>query len=140
MAELVGISERHDAVQRLAIQDYEINGKKIPKSIPFLVPLDALHRSEKYWNNPDEFDPERFSPEQKANIPAFVYQPFGAGPRMCIGMRMANMVDKALLALILSKFRLVASSETDKVKPQLKDTMFILHPKLPVKVRLERLG
>ncbi|UYV80962.1 TBXAS1, partial [Cordylochernes scorpioides] len=102
------------AVQRLASKDYEVNGKKIPKSIPFIVALDALHRSEKYWDNPEEFDPERFSPEQKANIPAFVYQPFGAGPRMCIGMRMANMVDKALLALILSKFRLVATSETDK--------------------------
>ena len=50
-----------------------------------VIPVYALHHDPKYFPNPDQFDPERFSEEEKAKRPHYVYMPFGEGPRNCIG-------------------------------------------------------
>lgn len=49
------------------------------------IPVLGLHYDEKYYPNPDTFDPERFTPENISARPRFTYLPFGVGPRMCIG-------------------------------------------------------
>lgn len=49
------------------------------------ISVHGIHHDEKYYPNPDEFDPERFTPENIAARPSFTYIPFGDGPRMCIG-------------------------------------------------------
>ncbi|UYV79679.1 CYP4V2 [Cordylochernes scorpioides] len=104
------------AVQRVANEDYHLNDSKlIPRDIPILIPLDALHRDTKYWTNPESFDPDRFSPERKGEFPALAFQPFGTGPRMCIGSRVALTEAKSFLALLLTKYRLVKCPLTDKV-------------------------
>lgn len=58
---------------------------RIEKDVTVWVPVYSLHHDEKYFPNPDRFDPERFSDENKENIVPFTYLPFGAGPRNCIG-------------------------------------------------------
>ncbi|GLH10658.1 Cytochrome P450 9e2 [Gryllus bimaculatus] len=75
----------------------------------------ALHRDPKYWSNPNVFDPERFSEENKANIKPFTYMPFGVGPRLCIGSRFALMETKIALAHILHHFSFVCTGKTPKV-------------------------
>lgn len=50
-----------------------------------LVPVYGVHRDPRYYPNPDKFDPERFSDENKGNIEPLSYFPFGSGPRNCIG-------------------------------------------------------
>lgn len=50
-----------------------------------LIPAYSIHRDEKYYPDPERFDPERFSDENKANFPSAAYIPFGVGPRNCIG-------------------------------------------------------
>ena len=50
-----------------------------------LVPILGLHHDPKYFPDPERFDPERFSEEEKKERPHFCYLPFGEGPRMCIG-------------------------------------------------------
>ena len=45
-----------------------------------------LHRHRTLWDDPDYFDPERFAPGRREKIHRFAYIPFGAGPRICIGM------------------------------------------------------
>merc|ERR1712110_1024200 len=47
----------------------------------------VLHTNPKYWSHPDEFYPEHFSKEEKANRNPYAFQAFGQGPRACIGMR-----------------------------------------------------
>jgi cytochrome P450 len=51
----------------------------------FLVPIYALHHDPDYFPNPEKFDPERFSDENRGNIKSCTYLPFGSGPRNCIG-------------------------------------------------------
>jgi cytochrome P450 family 6 len=50
-----------------------------------VIPVLGLHHDEKYYPDPDRFDPERFNEEEKVKRPPYVYLPFGDGPRICIG-------------------------------------------------------
>lgn len=58
----------------------------INKGQKVMIPIHSLHYNPKYFNDPELFDPERFSIKEKAKRPSGVYFPFGDGPRMCIGM------------------------------------------------------
>ncbi|KAH8301823.1 cytochrome P450 6g1 [Drosophila kikkawai] len=58
------------------------------------IPVYGLHHDPKYWTNPSQFDPERFSPENRKNIVAMAYQPFGSGPHNCIGSRIGLLQTK----------------------------------------------
>lgn len=75
---------------RLCVKDYRyddgIRQFTIPKGVSFWVPIYSLHHDESYFPNPNQFDPERFSGENRANIVPGAYIPFGIGPRNCIGM------------------------------------------------------
>ncbi|XP_055853969.1 cytochrome P450 6g1-like [Episyrphus balteatus] len=66
----------------------------IPHGMPVLIPIYGIQRDPKYFLNPDEFDPERFSPDNKRNIVPFSYIPFGTGPHNCIGERFALIQTK----------------------------------------------
>jgi cytochrome P450 len=59
-----------------------------------------------YWPDPEKFDPDRFRPEQNRTRPAFVYVPFGGGPRICIGFAFAEVEVKVVLARLLQMFEL----------------------------------
>ncbi|KAH8297243.1 hypothetical protein KR044_008566 [Drosophila immigrans] len=61
---------------------------------PVFIPIYALQRDPKYWQNPNEFDPERFSPKNRKTINAMAYQPFGLGPHNCIGSRIGLLQSK----------------------------------------------
>ena len=68
----------------------------------FICPA-ILHRHPDHWPNADRFEPERFALEQKRPSP-FVYFPFGAGPRQCIGNEFALMEMRLVLASFVSAF------------------------------------
>lgn len=77
-------------LSRRCVQNYIIPGtdKIVEKGIEVFIPVMALQRDEKYYKNPNEFNPDRFNDENPAgkdqiNQP---YLPFGDGPRNCIGM------------------------------------------------------
>lgn len=74
-------------IQRECVEDYEIpeTGLIIEKGTAVVIPQHGLHWDEKYFPNPQYYDPERFSAENKSNITPFTYLPFGNGPRNCIG-------------------------------------------------------
>lgn len=55
-----------------------------------MIPAYAFHRDPQYFPNPDKFDSERFSDENKHTIHPFAYMPFGLGPRNCIGQYKIN--------------------------------------------------
>lgn len=96
-------------MSRRCIQDYQIPGtdRYIEKGIEVLIPVLSLHRDEKYYSEPNQFNPDRFNDETPAgkdqlNHP---YLPFGDGPRNCIGMRFGKMQTKVGLVLMLQKYR-----------------------------------
>lgn len=74
-------------LDREAEEDYEFPDTKvvIEKGTPIVIPMSGIHMDPKYFPNPEDFDPERFSPENKRKILPFTYFPFGEGPRNCIG-------------------------------------------------------
>ena len=70
----------------------------------FIVSQWVLHHLPDMWGDPDEFRPERWDPVNGQKVPQGAYFPFGAGPRICIGMPFAQMETKLLLATILQKY------------------------------------
>ncbi|XP_023239125.1 cytochrome P450 3A14-like [Centruroides sculpturatus] len=91
-------------ISRAGEQDFEYKGTTIPKHVGIFVPVPILHRDPNYWQEPDKFDPDRFSPENKININPMTYQPFGAGPRNCVAYRMARTVMKLIMANLIRSF------------------------------------
>ncbi|ROT79404.1 Cytochrome P450 9e2 [Penaeus vannamei] len=79
-------------------------------------PLFQIHRDPKYWPEPEVFRPERFLPENKANITHLTHIPFGIGPRNCLAMRFALMEAKVALAkmLLASDIRVAPGHEEIK--------------------------
>lgn len=74
-------------LDRIPEKDYNFPGTKlvIKKGSPVMLPMRALHMDPKYFPNPEAFDPERFSVENKSKIIPYTYFPFGTGPRACVG-------------------------------------------------------
>lgn len=72
---------------RQCVRPYTIPGTNvtIDPGVKISIPLVALQNDPQYFDNPKEFRPERFAPEEVANRHKFVYLPFGDGPRSCIG-------------------------------------------------------
>jgi len=88
-------------ISRVAIVDTELGEYRVPAGTQIIVPIYAMHRHRKRWLDPDRFDPTRFSPENEARIPRYQYVPFGAGPRICIGMSFAMIEATAVLATLV---------------------------------------
>ena len=65
----------------------------------------AMHRHRMYWDAPDAFDPSRFLPNAKAGRDKYLYLPFGAGPRVCVGANFAMMQAQIILSTLLARFR-----------------------------------
>ncbi|CAH0564135.1 unnamed protein product [Brassicogethes aeneus] len=76
------------------------------------IPVYGLHRDANYFPNPEKFDPERFSEENKSKILPYTYLPFGAGPRNCIGSRFALLEAKLVLCELLRKFQIVPTEKS----------------------------
>jgi cytochrome P450 len=91
---------------RRAIEDFEFAGHRVPAGLPVNYSSWASHRLAEVFPDPHAFNPERFAPEARAKLPKGAYIPFGAGPRICIGMRFGELEVRAIAAAILGRFRL----------------------------------
>jgi cytochrome P450 len=85
-------------IDREALADDEVCGHPVKKGDQITVWPWLVHRHKTLWKEPDLFNPENFDPEAKAARPRFQYMPFGAGPRMCIGMGFAEAEALILLS------------------------------------------
>jgi cytochrome P450 len=90
---------------RTAISADEIGGKRICAGTLVTVSPFLLHRHRTLWERPDEFDPNRFLGANRDRIDRFAYIPFGAGPRVCIGMGFALQEAIIVLAHLTKVFR-----------------------------------
>ncbi|XP_043980962.1 thromboxane-A synthase [Gambusia affinis] len=114
--------------------DCVVNGQILPKGATLEIPAGFLHYDPDHWTEPDRFIPERFTPEAKASRHPFVYLPFGAGPRNCVGMRLAQLEIRMALVHLFHRFNVEACSET-KVPLDLKSSS-TLGPKDGIYVKI----
>ncbi|KAK2818352.1 hypothetical protein Q7C36_022285 [Tachysurus vachellii] len=119
-------------LERVCKKTVEINGCTIPKDTVVLIPIYALHRDPEFWTDPETFNPERFTKENKESIEQYAYMPFGLGPRNCIGMRFALVAMKLAIVEILQRFDISLSEET-KVPLKLNNSG-LLAPEEPIKI------
>jgi cytochrome P450 len=101
-------------IVRQALADDRLEGVTVRKGDHVIVYPWAVQRHRLLWDDPDAFDIERFGEAGKAAIDRFQYLPFGAGPRICVGMRFALVEALIILAhwLAARRFRL-----TDEAVP-----------------------
>ncbi|WP_409431869.1 cytochrome P450 [Litorimonas sp. RW-G-Af-16] len=78
-------------------EETEILGRKIEVGDTFLLCNYVMHRTERLWDNPLAFDPDRFMRDPSLRAKGSAFMPFGAGPRICVGMAFALM--EAVMAL-----------------------------------------
>lgn len=91
---------------RVALEDHEIGGYRVPKDMTIIISSYVTHRLPQYWENPHEFDPSRFDKDRLVGRSRFSYIPFAAGHRNCIGSYMALMQSKLVVALIAQRYNL----------------------------------
>jgi cytochrome P450 len=118
---------------RLAIEDAEIGGYRIPKGSGVSLSQWVVHHDPRWFEAPQEFRPERWEGDLLKRLPRFAFFPFGGGPRQCIGNTFALMEAVLLLATIAQKFRLQLVPD-QKVEPTASIT---LRPRHGIQVTLE---
>jgi cytochrome P450 len=96
----------HTLAFREAQQDDILCGMRVPKGAIITIMPWLIHRHRTHWENPDRFDPYRFSPEAIAGRDRLAYLPFGFGPRICIGASFAMTEAVLILATLAQRFRL----------------------------------
>ncbi|XP_060779652.1 thromboxane-A synthase [Neoarius graeffei] len=98
---------------RIVERDCVVNNQSLPKGATLEIAAGSLHYDPEHWHEPEKFIPERFTPEAKASRHPFVYLPFGAGPRSCVGMRLAQLEIRMALVNIFKTFSVEACEDTE---------------------------
>ena len=121
-------------VGRQAVNDCEIGGYFVPACMQMFMPTWVVHRDPRFFADPNEFKPERWTPEFISTLPKYAYFPFGGGPRVCIGNTFAMMEVVLLLATIAQKFRLrLAPNQKVTLQPAMS-----LRPRDGIKMTLSK--
>ncbi len=89
---------------RRSLEAFDLDGYHFPAGTIGLISQWVIHNLPDIWGDPENFRPERWSPAAEQKIPQGAYFPFGAGPRICIGMPFAQLETKLLLATILQRY------------------------------------
>ncbi|CAH1269438.1 CYP3A4 [Branchiostoma lanceolatum] len=100
-------------VGRVTSEEVKVQWLTIPKDMFVAVPILAIHYDPERWPEPKKFIPERFTKEAREKRDPYDWLPFSAGPRNCIGMRLAMMELKVGLAKILMNYRIMTAPDTD---------------------------
>ncbi len=112
-------------VDRMAVADDRVGDVVIPRGSTVIVYVYGAHHAPRYWQNPENFDTERFTKENEKLRPQSTYLPFGAGPRGCIGGNYAMLQILMILSDLLRKYDFQLSpGQAIEARP-----MVILRPK-----------
>jgi cytochrome P450 len=119
-------------IGREAINPDSLNGVKIKKRSQIYISTYVIHRDPRNFQNPEQFDPLRFSPDIIKGRPKFSYLPFGAGPRLCIGNNFAVM--EITIALVkIAQRNIKFELETDIIETE---PLVTLRPKNGIKAKI----
>ncbi|XP_069066072.1 cytochrome P450 3A21-like isoform X2 [Pleurodeles waltl] len=121
-------------IERVCKKTVEVKGVTIPEGVVVVIPLYSLHRDPEYWPEPDKFNPDRFTKENKETQEPYTFLPFGSGPRNCIAMRFALLNVKVGIVSLLQNFSFQVCKETPI--PLELDTRGFVQPKTPIYLKL----
>ncbi len=119
---------------RCALEDDVICGYHVAKGTQVLLSPWATHRHPRHWEDPEAFDPDRFTPARSEGRAQYAYFPFGGGPRICIGNAFAMMEAQLILAMVSQRYRLELAPGA-RVEPERGITLRPA-PSLPMYLRL----
>lgn len=91
---------------RQSIEEDVIDGYFLPKNAFVSLNQYTTHRHPEFWERPEEFDPERFTPDKIKSRPKFSYFPFGGGARVCIGQNLALLEAQLAIATIAQRYQI----------------------------------
>jgi cytochrome P450 len=105
---------------RLSVNEDEIGGYHIPANADLVLSPYVTHRHPAFWEQPEVFDPDRFTPERSAGRPRYAYFPFGGGPHQCIGNHFALIEAQVILAMVAQTYRLdLVPGQSIKPRPMI---------------------
>jgi cytochrome P450 len=111
-------------IGREALEDTTLGGYPVRKGTTVLMSQWVVQRDPRFFDDPDEFRPERWLGDAAKKIPKFAYFPFGGGPRLCVGNTFALMEMALVLATLAPRYRFTVEPGVD-VQPV---PAFTLHP------------
>jgi cytochrome P450 len=112
-------------IDRMAVADDRVGDLAIPAGSTVIVYVYGAHHNPRYWENPESFDPERFTKANDKLRTPFTHLPFGGGPRGCIGNNYAMLQVLMILSDLLRSYDLhLTPGQTIEARP-----MVILRPK-----------
>jgi enediyne biosynthesis protein E7 len=100
-------------VPRWTDKDVKIGQYDVPANTIVEVNLTIIHRNPKYWKNPNDFIPRRWTDEEETSRHPFAFVPFSAGARNCVGKNFAIQEMIIALSIVLSHFTI----ELDPARP-----------------------
>lgn len=106
---------------RSNVEEEEVEGCLIKKNGNIFISTYMLHHNPKYWDNPEEFRPERFANVDITKLKAYI--PFGFGPRRCIGERFGMMEIQLILIMVLQNFHWKMDQSVE-VLPAFESTLY----------------
>lgn len=109
IAETLRLYPPTTGINRQATEPVTLDGYELPAGAQFLIPQWVPHRDERFWEDPETFDPDRWDTESER--PEYAYFPFSGGPRGCIGSDFARQ--ELTLALATMVHRVTLDVETD---------------------------
>uniref|UniRef100_A0A1I8NGZ1 Cytochrome P450 n=1 Tax=Musca domestica TaxID=7370 RepID=A0A1I8NGZ1_MUSDO len=127
-------------LQRICMEDYQVPDTDIilEKGTLVAIPVKAIHYDPEIYENPNNFEPERFAPAEVQSRHPQAFLGFGDGPRNCIGLRFGRMQAKVGLIALLSKYRFsVAPKTLDKM--HISEHSFVMVPGKGVWLRVDKI-
>ena len=123
-------------IDREALQDDEYNGIKIPAGTTVVPYIFGVHHNDRVWEDPEKFNPNRFTDGNDKKVHPFAFIPFGGGPRVCIGQNMAIMQILLVMSRIIRNYDLELSE--DKMVGM--HAMMLLKPDGPIHINFKRIN
>jgi cytochrome P450 len=138
ISEVVRLYPAGWAFERFAAQDTTLGEEAIQKGSRLLFSPFLLHRNPRFWREPETFDPARFVNGHAVpdGVPKYAYLPFGAGPRSCIGSRMAWLEMRIILGMLVAQCRWTIQAPSNE-SPLIPQGSFKIRLSRPLFVQME---
>ena len=103
-------------IERKCVKEYKVPGTNfvIPKGMIVQLPVTGIMMDEKYFPEPESFNPENFSQENKQRRSPYAFLAFGMGPRNCVGSRLALLQIKVAIIHLVYKCKVLSCPKTPK--------------------------